>query len=157
MDDGTDRVLLRPGEATVELSRPRETIEVGVDETPPEPVRRFVDMDSTPGEPRGAFLQSLDWGTKAGDRKYHQRLLRPGEAVYVHGTATRVGAETFGAYDFEILAAADDGHPDAALFLVADRPESALLADRRDARFYLVGGGLSLLVGVATLVAAVVP
>lgn len=77
--------------------------------------------------------------------------------MYVHGTATRVGAETFGAHDFEIVARADDGHPDADLFLVADRPESALLADRRDARLYLVGGGLSLLVGVATLVASLVP
>lgn len=157
VDDGTDRVLVRPGEATVELSGPRETVEVGVDETPPEPIRRFVDLDSTPGEPRGAFVRALDWGTQVGDRKYHQRLLRPGEPVYVHGTATRVGAERFGAHDFEIVADADDDHPDAELFLVADRPESELLADRRDAAFFLAAGGLSLLVGVGIVVASVVP
>ena len=32
VEDETDRVLVRPGEATVELSQPQETVEVGVDE-----------------------------------------------------------------------------------------------------------------------------
>ncbi|QLD87946.1 hypothetical protein HWV07_02385 [Natronomonas salina] len=154
VDDGTDRVLVRPGEATVELSGPRETTEVGVDEPLPGPIQRFVDLDSTPGEPRGAFLQAIDWGTRVGDRKYHQRVLRPGDQVYVHGTATRVGAETFGANDFEIVARADDGHPDAELFLVADRPESELLADRGDAVIYLTIAGFSLLAGAGLLVAS---
>ena len=152
--DGTDRVLVRPHEATVELSGTRETTEVGVDEPLPDPIRRFVDLDSTPGEPGGAFPPALDWGTRVGDRRYHQRLLRPGDEVYVHGTATRVGAETFGANDFEMVARADDGHANAALFLVADRPESELLADRRDAAFFLAVGGLCLLVGAVLLVAS---
>ena len=157
VDDGTDRVLVRPGEATVELSGRRETVEVGVDESPPAPIRRFLDLDSTPGDPRGALLQALDWGTRVGDRKYHQRLLRPGEDVYVHGTVTRVGAETFGANDFEVVASADDGHPDPDLFLVADRPEEALLEDRGDAVLYLALGCLALLVGVGLLAASFAP
>lgn len=156
VDDGTDRVLVRPGDATVELSRPRETTEVGVDETPPEPIQRFVGLDSTPDEPVGALIEALDWGTQVGDRKYHQRILRPGEEVYVHGTATRVGAETFGANDFEIVARADDGHDDADLFLLADEPESELLDDRSDAVLYLAAGGLSLLVGSGVVVASLV-
>jgi len=157
VDDGTDRVLVRPGEATVDLSRARETVEVGVDETPPEPVRRFLELDSTPGDPSEAFLEGLDWGTRVGDRRYHQRLLRPGEEVYVHGTATRVGAEEFGAHDFELVEAADDGHPDASLFLVADSTESELLTRRRVAPVYVVGGVLAALAGAGLLLAAASP
>lgn len=157
VDDGTDRVLVRPREATVELSGRRETVEVGVDEAPPEPIQRFLNLESTPGDPRGALIQALDWGTQVGDRRYHQRLLRPGDDVYVHGTAIRVGAETFGANDFEIVASADDGHRDADLFLVADRPEEALLEDRGDAVIYLALGGLSLLAGLGLLVASFPP
>jgi hypothetical protein len=150
-------VLVRPGEATVELSGQRETIAVGVDETPPAPVQRFLDLQSTPGEATGALLQALDWGTQVGDRKYHQRLLRPGTEVYVHGTATRVGAETFGGNDFELVSSADDGHADAELFLVADRPESELVADRGDAVVYLLFGVLLLLIGAGTLFLSVWP
>lgn len=147
-------MLVRPTEATVELSGSRETTAVGVDESPSEPIRRFLDLDATPGDPRGALIQALDWGRKVGDRKYHQRLLRPGEQVYVHGTATRVGAETFGGNDFEIVPSADDGHPDAELFLVADRPESELVADRGDAVLFLLFGIFGLLVGAGTLLAS---
>lgn len=74
-------MLVRPGDATVELSGARETVEVGVDETPPAAIQRFVDLDSTPGEPRGAFFGALDWGTQVRDRRYHQRVLRPGQDV----------------------------------------------------------------------------
>jgi len=153
VEDETGRVLVRPGEATVELSRPRETVEVGVDEEPPTPVRSFIDLDSTPGEPDEALIGALDWGTQVGDRKYHQRTLAPGEEVYVHGTATRVGARSFGDPDLEIVGGADDGHPDADIFLVSDSTESELLDRRSDAVLYLVAGGLAAMAGVALLVA----
>jgi hypothetical protein len=157
VDDGTDRVLVRPSEATVDLSVSRETTRVGVDEEPPESIRRFLDLDSTPGDPDEALIKALDWGTQVGDRKYHQRLLKPGDEVYVHGTATRVGAETFGANDFELVESADDGHPDAELFLVADSTESELIADRRDWLLYAGAGALAALVGFGVIAASVLP
>ena len=144
VEDDTGEVLVRPDGATVELSGDWRTTEVGVDETPSEPIREFVEMESTPGEPSGALVGALDWGTQAGDRWYHQRVLRPGEEVYVHGTATRVGAEQFGGDDFEVVAEADDGHPDSNVFLVADSAESELLARRRDWVLYAgVGAALA--------------
>lgn len=157
VNDGTDRVLVRPSEATVELACSRETARVGVDETPSEPIQRFLGLDSTPGEPNEAFIKALDWGTQVGDRKYHQRLLRPGEEVYVHGTATRVGADTFGSNDFEIVDSADDGHADADIFLVADSTEAELLEKRRDAVVYLAGGVAAILVGLGVVAAGTLP
>jgi hypothetical protein len=153
VEDETDRVLVRPGEATVELSQPQETVEVGVDEEPPKPIRSFIDLDATPGEPDEALIGALDWGTQVGDRKYHQRTLGPGEEVYVHGTATRAGARSFGDPDLEIVESADDGHPDADIFLVSDSTESELINRRSDAVLYLVAGGLAAIAGVGLLVA----
>ncbi|WP_254837672.1 E3 ubiquitin ligase family protein [Natronomonas marina] len=154
LDDGTDQVLVRPDEASVELSGGWGTTEVGVDETPPEPIQAFIDLDATPGEPNEALVKSLDWGTQVGDRRYRQRTLASGEEVYVHGTATRVGAETFGGNDFEVVAAADDGHPDADLFLVADSPESKLLERRRDWVLYLGAGVVGVVAGGGLLVSS---
>jgi hypothetical protein len=64
VDDGTDQVLVRPGEATVDLSARRETVHVGVEEEPPNPIRRFLSLDSTPGNPNEALIGALDWGTQ---------------------------------------------------------------------------------------------
>ena len=129
---------------------------MGVDETPPEPIQEFIEMESTPGEPSGALLGALDWGTQAGDRRYHQRVLRPGEEAYVHGTATRVGAEQFGGDDFEVVAEADDGHPDSDIFLVADSAESELLARRRDWVLYVGFGTVVAVVGAGLVGSALV-
>ncbi len=156
VDDGTGRVLVQPEAATVDLSGPRETVEVGVDETPPEPIRSFIELEATPGEPDEALIGALDWGTQVGDRRYHQRVLRPGEAAFVHGTATRAGAESFGDPDIEVVETADDGHPDAEVFLVADGTESEVLERRRDAVVYLAAGALAVVVGVGTVVVGAV-
>ena len=150
--DDTGQVLVRPGGAAVELSGDRETTEVGVDETPPEPIREFIEMESTPGEPSEALVGALDWGTRIGDRRYHQRVLQPGEEVYVHGMATRVESERFGDDDFEIVAEADDDHPDSNVFLVADSTESALLARRRDWVLYIGVGAVVAVTGVGLAV-----
>ena len=150
--DDTGQVLVRPGGAAVELSGDWETTEVGIDETPPGQIREFTEMDSTPGDPDEALIGTLDWGTQVGDRRYHQRVLRPGEAVYVHGTATRVESERFGGDDFEIVAGADDGDPDSDVFLVADSTESALLARRRDWVLYVGAGAVVAVAGVGLAV-----
>lgn len=158
VDDGTDAVLVRPDDARVEIrTRTEPTIDVPGPEDPPEPVREFLALESTPGAADEPLFEALDWGQMEGDRRYDQHLIRPGEAVYVHGTATRVGAREFGGNDFEILGSADDGHPDADVFLVSDRSEADLLAARRDALLYLVGGGLVALAGLALLALAVLP
>ena len=152
VEDETGRVLVRPGEATVELSGQRETVEVGVDEEPPAPIESFIALDSTPGEPNEALIGALDWGTQVGDRKYHQRTVAPGEEVYVHGTATRVGAKSFGGPDLELVDSVDDGHRDADVFLISDGTESELIDRRNDAVFYLAAGALAAIAGGSLLV-----
>lgn len=149
IDDGTDTIAVAPEGADVELTGDRRTIEVGIDEAPPDPVARFLDLDSTPGEASGSLFSALEWGTKTGDRRYHQRIVTPGEAVYVHGTATRVESRAFGDRDYEIRAKADDGHRDAELFLIADSDESDLLEARGDAELRLAFGALALVAGFA--------
>lgn len=158
VDDGTDRALVRPEGATFEVDSDAErVIEVGADEEPARPIREFLDLESTPGDPDRALIQALDWGQQVGDRKYRQDLIRPGEQVYVHGTATRVGAREFGGNDFEIVVAADDGHADADLFLVSDRSEDDLVSARRDAVVYLLGGSLLVLAGLVLVAAGSLP
>jgi hypothetical protein len=158
VDDGTDRVLVRPDGATFDIDRHAESVvEVGADEEPPRAIREFLELESTPGDPDRAFIRALDWGQQVGDRKYRQDLLRPGEQVYVHGTATRVGAREFGDNDFEVVAAADDGYPDADLFLISDRSEDELVSARRDAVLYLGGGIVLAIVGLALVVSGLLP
>lgn len=36
------------------------TVEVGIDETPPDPIRRFVELDSTPGAASGSLFLIAD-------------------------------------------------------------------------------------------------
>jgi hypothetical protein len=152
LDDGTDRVLVRPDGASLEFDPETTRVrEVGVDDTTPDPIGQFLSLDSTPGGPNEALIKALDFGQQVGDRKYRQRLIRPGEEVYVLGTATRVGAQSFGDNDFEVVESADDGHRDADRFIVSNRSESELLAARSNAGLYLWGGALLAALGVATL------
>jgi hypothetical protein len=151
IDDGADAVEVDADDADVELAGDRRTIEVGIDEEPPRPVRRFLELDSTPGEASGSLFSALEWGTKTGDRRYHQRIVTPGEAVYAHGTATRVESRAFGDRNYEIRAKADDGHRDAELFLIADSDESDLLEARGDAELRLAFGALALVAGLAVI------
>lgn len=151
IDDGTDSIRVDPTGADIELSGEYETVEVGIDEHPPTAVRRFVELDSTPGEASGSLLSALELGNKTGDRKYHQRIVRPGEACYVHGTATRAESREFGDRSHEIRRSVDDGHADADLFLVSDSTEADLLSSRRDAELRLAGGVLGTILGVVLL------
>ena len=157
MDDGTDRVLVRPEAATLDFDPAGEwNREIGVDKPLPEPIERFLAMDSTPDGPSEAFIKSLDFGQQVGDRRYTQNTISTGEQLYVLGTATRVGASSFGANDFEIVASADDGHRDAERFVVSNRSESALVdAQSSSARWRLAGGVLLFLLGLSLLAAGV--
>lgn len=157
VDDGTDAALVRPAGVRLDVEETAEqTIEVPATENPPEPVQAFLELDTTPGQADEPLLPGLDWGQMEGDRRYSQHLVRPTETVYVHGTATRVGAKEFGGYDFEIRRSADDGHADADVFLVSDRSQEDLLASRRFARLYIVGGAIAILAGMVGLAVSVV-
>lgn len=157
VDDGTDAALVRPEGVRLDVEETAErTIEVPTTEDPPEPVQAFLELDTTPGQADEPLLPGLDWGQMTGDRRYTQHLVRPDETVYVHGTATRAGAEEFGGHDFEIGASASDGHAEADLFLISDRSEEDLLASRRFARLYLVGGAIAILAGTVGLTVSVV-
>lgn len=157
LDDGTDRVLVRPEGADLEFDPAgRWEQEIGVDEPLPDPIQAFLAMDSTPGDPQEALIKALDFGQQVGDRRYTQNTIAAGDQVYVLGTATRVGAHSFGANDFEIVASADDGHRDAERFIVSNRSESDLIdAQASSARWRLIGGLLVTLLGVGLLAAGV--
>lgn len=172
LDDGTGTVLVRPSGADVDLDETgTETVEVGATERSPVPIREFLELDATPGPSAEPLIEALDWGTTHGDRKYHQRLVTPGDEVYVYGTATREPGDEWGERDFVIAERTGDGettgasrtrsdstderHGDAALFLVSDHSEEELVEDRSDYRLYVAGGTFATLLGAGILAAQV--
>ncbi|MFO7925155.1 hypothetical protein [Natronomonas sp.] len=60
VDDRADSVRVDSDGANIEHTAERETIEVGIHEEPPPQVRRFVELDSTPGEASGSLLSALE-------------------------------------------------------------------------------------------------
>lgn len=154
VDDGTGTVRVAPEGASIELTDSWWTETVEIDDEPPATVKQFLDRDSTPRAATGSLLPSFGWGNEEGDRRYHQRLLRPGEEVYVHGTATRTDSRSFGDVAHEIRESADDGHRDAELFIIADGDESDVIASRRDAETRLLAGAITVALGATFFVAS---
>lgn len=151
VDDGTGEALVRADGAEVELDEVgEEEAVVRSRDAPPGRIREFLDREDTPGESTDV-PRPTDVGKKDGRRRYIQRLLTPGDEVYVHGTATRETGEAWGGRDVAVVESADDGHPDADLFLVSDQSEEELLSNRGRYRRYLVGGTVLTVLGIAAL------
>jgi hypothetical protein len=89
-----------------------EDVEVAADETPPERVRRFTDaVESVDESETGWTLGPLTVGNDP-ERRYRQRVLRPGDDVTVVGDATAFPGAPVG----EVKARIDGGSP----FVVGD-------------------------------------
>ncbi|MDS0477791.1 GIDE domain-containing protein [Natrinema sp. 1APR25-10V2] len=115
------------------------------DETPSERIRRLHD-DHGLYEDTGSITNVVDAGKKHGRRRYTEQIVSPGEAVYVLGRVR----------DREDPERARFRPEDAAVTTPADGPlvvssqdEASLEAEfESSARFRLVAGGVSTVVGV---------
>lgn len=152
VDDGTGRLRVEADEsATYELEGMEEpTLEVGVEETEPAPVTRFLGREDTPGAPVESVLSGLDVGKKHGDRRYYQALVEPGEEVYVFGTArARDEPAPTNASNLVIRDAPDDEEP---MYMISDRPERELVDDRRWVMWRLPVGAVVSTLGLGGLI-----
>ncbi len=163
VDDGTGEVLVRPKPgATVDIDTTAEAqIRVPGPEDPPEPIREFLSLSGTPGPSNQALIKALDWGNQVGDRRYDQHLIRPGEEVYVYGTAVkREGSENVwggGPETLEIReVTGDDDVEESGMFFISDHSEAELVGSRRYASVRLGLGAVLLVVGLLILVIGVV-
>lgn len=153
VEDETGTLLVRPDGAEFDIDAlAEETIEVGGSDEPPEAIREFLSLDSTPGASNQPLIEALDWGQQHGDRRYHQHLLKPGEEVYVYGTVHPRGdwAAPTNPDHMEIRKADERDEP---MFLVSDRPESDLVRSRTFGVWRIPVGLLVALVGVWFLLA----
>jgi hypothetical protein len=154
VDDGTGRVLVEPNVDTLyEFDEGSETtVEVGVDESPPTPVRSFIDRSSDVDPVTGA---GDGVGTSDGDRRYHQRIIEPDEDVYVFGTVQpREDATSTSNVGNLHIGPVQDGSAEEPIFMIANEPESELIAERRWALWRLPVGILAI-TGAFGLLAAV--
>lgn len=148
VEDETGAVTVRPDGAEFDIDELAEaTIEVGATDDPPEPVREFLALDSTPGASNRPLVEALDWGQQHGDRRYRQHLLEPGEEVYVYGTVhPREGWEAPTRPEHMEIREADGR--DEPMFLVSDRPADELASARTFALWRIPVGAAAVLVGV---------
>jgi hypothetical protein len=88
-----------------------------------------------------------------GDRRYSQRLLRPGEDVYVFETVQRrVGASSArNPENLVVKRVPERDHDLEPLFLIADRPEVKLRASRTYALLWFPVGALLTTAGLGGL------
>ncbi|MBP1923119.1 hypothetical protein J2751_002157 [Halorubrum alkaliphilum] len=140
--DGTG-VRVDPARATFVLGLD-ESIRVRSSEEPPDRIRRFVDafdaVDEThPGYDVGPFTVG-----RGPDRRYRQRLIRPGDEVTVVGDASAFPDAPVG----EVKSRIADGNP----FVVSDAsPRRTALRLIGRSALPLVGGCLLVVIAVAFL------
>jgi hypothetical protein len=154
VEDDSGEVLVRPQGATLEIDRTdRQTLEVGSTDPQPDHVQAFIDRTDTPGQPDRPLIAALDWGTQEGDRRYTQRLLTPGEEVYVYGTVQQKPEDDHvwggNVRNLLIQKLPADATGEEPLFLISDKSEAELVAGRSLAAVWLAAG---VLVGLAGLV-----
>jgi hypothetical protein len=156
--DDSGEVLVRPQGATLALDRRTErVVEIGSGEEPPDPVREFIDRADTPGQPDRPLISALDWGTQEGDRRYYQHLVTPGEEVYVYGTVQEKPEDEHvwggNVRNMIVQKLPPDADGEEPMFLISDRPEADLIADRSLATAQMAGGATLVVLGLAGLLA----
>lgn len=161
LEDDSGEVLVRPQGATTEIDRSdRQTLEVGSTDPQPETIQQFIARADTPGQPDRPLIAALDWGTQEGDRRYTQRLVRPGEQVYVYGTVQQKPEDEHvwggNVRNMLIQKLPEDATGEEPLFLISDKSEEELVADRSLATVRIVAGAVAGLLGVAALVFGIV-
>jgi len=157
VDDGTGEVLVRPNmDAVYEFDEGSETtVSVDVGEAPPAPVRSFIDRSTEvdPVTDSGGGVGASD-----GDRRYHQKLIRPEEDVYVFGTVQpREDATSASNVENLHIGPVQDGTAEEPMFMIANEPESELIAERRWALWRLPVGILAVTGAVGLFVAVFGP
>lgn len=143
VEDGTGEVLVRPEAADIELERGTEII-VKRDEQPPETIERFLSRRDDIGEPTEPLIEALWPGV--GTRSFRERLLAPGDKVYVFGDATRRPSREFDDTDIEVTRGAEGGHAEPRTFIVSNQPKEAVSGGHRS------GGRLAVVIGVFLIV-----
>lgn len=172
LDDGTGRVLVDPGsDGTREtdflpyvqdLGDFPESVSVGdvvldfdrlterlqpVDEEPPARLRALEGRPSVPRQ-SGSITNLIDVGNAHGDRRYEEGMIKPGEEVYLLGTATDrtdEGRRRLRPKECIVRPSQDTDTP----FVLSKRSEDRLLSDARWGRVLLGVAGLSVALGVS--------
>lgn len=145
LDDGTGWILVEPHPDVEYTLGDEPRIDVDAGDEPPAPVRRFLEREGVAPVARrlGSFL-TVQIGTKEGDRRYYQRLLQPGEDVYVFGTVQRDES-----VEGDVVVRRPDGA--ATPFMIGDAPEAEVAAARRWAMWRLPAGAGIVTLGVLGL------
>lgn len=144
VDDGTGEVPVeRPSAGGLDLEG-TET-EVGVDDEPPAAVRRYVENEPALEVPDRRSMGPVSVGER---RRYTEGVLEPGDDVYVLGAA-RETAAGWDRRDHVIDEPTASGD-----FVLSNKPESELIAERTRGGFVLLAFGCLLAVvgsGIAIL------
>jgi hypothetical protein len=206
LDDGTDRVLVDPGShatqggllgrvedvgefrdsvevdgVTVDFEHVPTVREVGAEEPTPDDVARFVAHERTLDHQTGSITNLIDVGNAHGDRRYSQATIRPGQEVYLLGTArprddrSGSGSGVRGGDGAGGTAADDYGTPDSTRrlrpdtavvtpdpgrdepFVLSTRSEDRLVSATSTGRYVLAAGLAVVLAGGLAIVASVTP
>lgn len=159
VDDGTGRLLVRPDESVEFDVEELDTIEVSAGRRPPAPIEAFLE-DGSRTSVMSAFNRLREVATVASGgwnwnrrRRYYQRLITPGEAVYVFGTVGLRG-EGRSADNPENLVIERVPREDRdlePLFLISNLPEPDLIGARRWALLGFPAGALVATAGLGVL------
>lgn len=156
IDDGTGKLLVDPHQESLfdvkEHTEPQ--ISVDADEEPPGPVREFIQREPSVGVADEPLLNILDFGTAEGDRRYHHHLVRPDETVYAFGyVEPREGVSSPDNPANLVLRKTPEEDADLEpMFMISDKTESQLVAERKHALLWVPGGALVSTAGLAGLV-----
>lgn len=124
LDDGTGEIRVdTSSSAEWEVANGTFRREVAADETPPEGIQRFLRADEDVDAPDDPSM--LDVGRQHGDRRYTQKLLKPGEEAYVYG-AVRTDED----YETDLAIGPDTSRVDTEMFFISDQREDRLLEQR---------------------------
>lgn len=152
VDDGTGQLLVRPDERVIyEITEDEEErIEVGVNQSPSSAIREFEKRNGI----EVASGNESHGGHREGDRRYFQNLIQPGEQTYVFGVVQlRDDRRSSVNQENLVVQRVPEGDEDLEdMFMIGDRPESEIVADRRYAMLYFPAGALITTAGVGVLI-----
>lgn len=148
VDDGSGPVVvevsgeeaLRKLELDFEGFDDDPALEVDVDERPPNRIRRFLETHDVRDRQSETSVPTSEDGDEQGDRRYYERVLDPGDEVYVVGVASQRA-------DTETTATATISPPssgESGTFYLSDRGRSGVLQRRL--------GRVAVMAGVGALV-----
>lgn len=162
VDDGTARLLVRPDDDVEFDVEPRDTVEVSAGNRPPEAIAAFLEDDSRTNlvgafndlrEATNVLSGGWNWSRR---RRYHQRILTPGETVYVFGTVQPrdEGRSADNPENLEIRRVPRADRDLEPLFLISNLSEAELIDARRWSLLLFPAGALVATGGLGVLLFA---